>query len=190
MIVGEADVVIESLDLDGTLVIDTTQCPGACVIVRDLVIVNRGWELTPLQPVEMLSLPEVLRIRGYKLVKHGAEMIMPHSSCVASTVQFFQILLSTLTLPSVLVWPSSIFIARSRFLYANSNCIIYICLHVQPHSGLPSSFSTVNLSANCNSFSFANMVSHPRTALSLFLFSFLFLNMVFVHSSVFLIAIA
>jgi hypothetical protein len=30
----------------------------------------------------------VLRIRGFKLVKHGAEKIMPQASCVASTVFF------------------------------------------------------------------------------------------------------
>jgi len=77
VVVGGGRVVFEGLDLDGALVIDTTACPGALVTVAGLVVRNRGWEVVPLTPEEEAAAEtdEVLRIRGYCLVKHETHTI-------------------------------------------------------------------------------------------------------------------
>lgn len=56
-------VVVESLDLDGALVIE---CPeGGTMLVKDQVIKNSGWSRVPCGE----DSPETLRMRGYKLLK-------------------------------------------------------------------------------------------------------------------------
>jgi UDP-sugar pyrophosphorylase len=70
-LVLRGDVILEELELDGTLVI--TAAPGATVRVRGLRVANAGWEWVPLTPEEEPTAPEELRIRGFKVVRHAAE---------------------------------------------------------------------------------------------------------------------
>jgi UDP-sugar pyrophosphorylase len=79
VIKGAGKVVIEGLDLQGALVIDTTACPGAHVTVSGLVVRNEGWEVVALSGDEAQGgsdeVDEVLRMRGYRLVKHETHTI-------------------------------------------------------------------------------------------------------------------
>ena len=70
VLVLRGDVVLEELDLDGTLVI--TEAPGAKVRVRGLRVANAGWDWVPLSPDEEAAAPEEQRIRGFKVVRHEA----------------------------------------------------------------------------------------------------------------------
>lgn len=66
---GPGYIVVESLDLDGALVIN---CPeGGTLIVRDQVIRNDGWVREPLGD----DSPEFLKMRGYKLVKKDTAIL-------------------------------------------------------------------------------------------------------------------
>ena len=70
LVVG-GNVVIESLDLDGALVIECEE--GAEGTVRDLVVKNKGWEKVV---DESDSSPEYIRIRGYRLNKIETKKIV------------------------------------------------------------------------------------------------------------------
>ncbi|CAB9498501.1 UDP-sugar pyrophosphorylase [Seminavis robusta] len=60
---GPGSVVIESLDLDGALVIE---CPeGETVTVKDLTVKNDGW----VREAADAGSPEYIRMRGYRFVK-------------------------------------------------------------------------------------------------------------------------
>ena len=69
----EGDVRFEAgaVDIDGTLIIRAA--PGATVRVKsDLRVRNDGWSFVAVNPDDE-SVPEVARIRGYRLVKHGTK---------------------------------------------------------------------------------------------------------------------
>jgi UDP-sugar pyrophosphorylase len=91
VILGSANVIVESLDLDGALVVDTRACePTVKVVIREVAIKNKGWEFVTLQG----DAEEVLRIRGYGLVKHATEKItVPRSldgSFLISSVRYLK----------------------------------------------------------------------------------------------------
>jgi UDP-sugar pyrophosphorylase len=63
VISGPGSIIVESLDLDGALVIE---CPeGEKIVVKDQVVRNEGWKREPAGP----DSPEFLKMRGYRLVK-------------------------------------------------------------------------------------------------------------------------
>lgn len=71
LVVNGSGVVIESLDLDGALVIDCEE--GATGVIRDLVVRNKGWE----KVIGVSSAPEeYIRIRGYRMNKVETEKIV------------------------------------------------------------------------------------------------------------------
>ena len=72
-LVVNGNVTIESLDLDGALVIECEE--GATGVVRDLVVNNKGWEKEDVDSSDS-SIPEYLRIRGYKLNKIETETVV------------------------------------------------------------------------------------------------------------------
>jgi UDP-sugar pyrophosphorylase len=66
---GPGNVVIESLDLDGALVIE---CPeGETITVKDLKVTNAGW----VRESANADSPEYIRMRGYRLVKKETSML-------------------------------------------------------------------------------------------------------------------
>jgi UDP-sugar pyrophosphorylase len=65
VIKGSGKLTIESLTLDGALVIDCED--GAEAIIRDLKVKNDGWHRDPLDDEDKKN--EILDMRGYKLVK-------------------------------------------------------------------------------------------------------------------------
>lgn len=65
LIVKGSGVVIEKLNLKGTLVIDAVD--GANVVIKNLTVENSGWDLEPLP--EGSDAPERLLIRGYDVVR-------------------------------------------------------------------------------------------------------------------------
>jgi len=69
LVVSGTGVVIESLDLDGTLHIECED--GASGIIKDLVVVNKGWE----KVVNDSSTDEIINMRGYHLNKIETESI-------------------------------------------------------------------------------------------------------------------
>ncbi|MFA6600554.1 MAG: UTP--glucose-1-phosphate uridylyltransferase, partial [Candidatus Omnitrophota bacterium] len=73
---GEGVALIENLNLDGALVIRAPK--GVNLTVRNLTVLNAGWEFVDLTPAEMVdkATPPYLSMRGYKLVKHDAGMIL------------------------------------------------------------------------------------------------------------------
>mmetsp|Transcript_38720 Transcript_38720/g.123015 ORF Transcript_38720/g.123015 Transcript_38720/m.123015 type:complete len:157 (+) Transcript_38720:286-756(+) len=70
------DVRIDALDLEGALAIRVTA--GASLHVPALVVRNRGHEFVALSEEEQQSnaVPEDLRIRGYRLVRHETKVIV------------------------------------------------------------------------------------------------------------------
>lgn len=117
VILGDADVFIESLCLDGALVVDT-RClgKGVQVVIRDVVIENKGWEFVGLQEGEEED--EVLRMRGYRLVKHDTETInFKHAQegdpIVISSVSVSPVYLCVTSLCS-LPLPLSLFLLSSQ----------------------------------------------------------------------------
>jgi hypothetical protein len=69
-VVRGSGVVIESLDLDGALVIECEE--GATGVIRDLTVVNAGWVLDP-----VASAPdEIIAMRGYKIAKNESKHIV------------------------------------------------------------------------------------------------------------------
>jgi len=71
-LVVEGNVVIESLDLDGALVIECEE-GAACGIIKDLTVKNKGWKKVA---DNADSSPEYIRIRGYCLEKNETKKIV------------------------------------------------------------------------------------------------------------------
>jgi UDP-sugar pyrophosphorylase len=68
---GPGSVIIESLDLDGALVIE---CPeGETLTVKDLIVKNEGWNREAADG----DSPEYIKMRGYKLVKKETAVLTP-----------------------------------------------------------------------------------------------------------------
>ncbi|CAM9830567.1 unnamed protein product [Chrysoparadoxa australica] len=75
LVVKGEGVVIESLKLDGALVVEGGEGGGA-LVVRDLSVENEGWEMTALGAEELAAVSEeYLKIRGYCLTKHGEKAL-------------------------------------------------------------------------------------------------------------------
>ena len=70
LVIKGSGVVIESLDLDGALVIDAEE--GASGVIRDLVVKNKGWIKVA---DDSTSSAEYIRIRGYHLLKEETKSI-------------------------------------------------------------------------------------------------------------------
>ena len=66
LVVKGNDIVIESMDIDGALVLDV--CDGASLTVDGLKVQNKGWTLEELP--EGQDVPESVSIRGYTMAKH------------------------------------------------------------------------------------------------------------------------
>jgi UDP-sugar pyrophosphorylase len=69
LVVRGPGVIIESLDLDGTLVIDVDR--GEEAIVRDLVVVNDGWVQVP----DIDNPDEKIKMRGFKIDRRDSRYI-------------------------------------------------------------------------------------------------------------------
>lgn len=72
LIVDGADVTIESLELDGALVIRAA--PGAKVVIRGLAVTNAGHDFVPLGD-DFASSPEILQIRAFRHVVNEERVI-------------------------------------------------------------------------------------------------------------------
>jgi len=75
LVVKGSGVVIESLDLDGALVVDAA--PGETVTIRDLVVENEGWVQVPIagdgsSPEETA---ETVRMRGFTIDRKETERV-------------------------------------------------------------------------------------------------------------------
>jgi hypothetical protein len=75
LFVRGSGVVIESLILDGALIIDYKK--GEKVTVKDKVITNQGW----VRVRDERSSDEVIRMRGYRLDRKEAELMTSDESC-------------------------------------------------------------------------------------------------------------
>lgn len=69
LIVRGNGAVIESLDLDGALVVDCGY--GESCVIKDQVVKNGGWEFV----VDETSEDEVIKMRGYRLVRKETKVI-------------------------------------------------------------------------------------------------------------------
>jgi len=67
LFVRGSGVVIESLDLDGALIIDYKD--GEEVVIKDKVVRNDGW----VRVADESSKDEVVKMRGYRIVQKGGE---------------------------------------------------------------------------------------------------------------------
>jgi len=77
LIVRGNGVVIESLDLDGTLIVDCAY--GETIVVKDKVIQNKGWEFVK---DDRTKADEITRMRGYKIVRKETHVLdVPQQSC-------------------------------------------------------------------------------------------------------------
>jgi hypothetical protein len=57
------------------------RCPlvapaAASAEIKRLTVRNAGWELAPLAPGEESTVPDSIKIRGFKLVKHDAGRVL------------------------------------------------------------------------------------------------------------------
>lgn len=68
---GPGDIRIENLDLNGTLIVRAVA--GANVVLKGLVVSNKGWAIEALK--EGRRAPEELRVRGFQLVKYEQRVI-------------------------------------------------------------------------------------------------------------------
>ena len=75
LLVDGVDVTIEQLTLDGAL--EVRVCAAASLVIRSLHVRNDGWQFDELSEAVLrsASCPEVLRIRGYTLRKHGGRTV-------------------------------------------------------------------------------------------------------------------
>jgi len=73
LVVRGMKVVIEELVLDGALVLEVEE--GASLRVKSLKVENAGWRFEELSDAEQASEPEILAIRGYRLVKEATRTI-------------------------------------------------------------------------------------------------------------------
>ena len=71
LVVRGNGVIIESLELDGALVIECEE--GASGVIRNLIVKNAGWEKVPCEANEC---DEVIRMRGFYLKKNETETII------------------------------------------------------------------------------------------------------------------
>ncbi|MEX1119365.1 MAG: UTP--glucose-1-phosphate uridylyltransferase [Terrimicrobiaceae bacterium] len=74
----EGDVHLEDLTLPAGSSLKVSAAPGASVTLKnDVAAIQPGFELVPLTDSEMISpdVPEFLRIRGYRIVNHGAKTL-------------------------------------------------------------------------------------------------------------------
>lgn len=71
LVVKGSGATIESLQLDGALVVECEE--GGEGVVRDLVVKNRGWEKEPVADDEK---DEILRMRGYRLRKNATHHVL------------------------------------------------------------------------------------------------------------------
>jgi UDP-sugar pyrophosphorylase len=71
LVIKSSGVVIESLNLDGALVVECEE--GASGVVRDLAIKNQGWSKVV---DESSDAPEYIRIRGYRIEKNETTHII------------------------------------------------------------------------------------------------------------------
>jgi UDP-sugar pyrophosphorylase len=71
LVIDAADVVLDGLVLDGALVVRAV--PGARVVIRGLVVNNRGWEAR--EPEEATGSNDSRAIRGYDFVRHETRVI-------------------------------------------------------------------------------------------------------------------
>ena len=69
LIVRGQGVVIESLDLDGALVIDCAY--GETVTIKDRVVKNEGWKFV----ADESSTDEIIKMRGYQLVRKQTQSV-------------------------------------------------------------------------------------------------------------------
>ena len=76
LIVRGSGVVIESLDLDGTLIIDYKS--GEKVVVRDKVVKNAGWK----RVTDDSSDDEIIQMRGYQIQRLEKDEMVESGSCV------------------------------------------------------------------------------------------------------------
>ena len=70
LVVSGSGVTIESLDLDGALVIECEE--GATGVIRDLVVKNKGWIKVP----DETNADETIKMRGYHLKKEETRTIV------------------------------------------------------------------------------------------------------------------
>ena len=68
-----ANVLIESLTLDGCLVIDVAD--GGSLRIVSLEVSNAGWEFTELNDKAAAAADEPIAIRGYNLRKHAQRIV-------------------------------------------------------------------------------------------------------------------
>ena len=69
LVVSGSGVVIESLDLDGALVINCEE--GASGVIKDLTVKNKGWE----KVADESNSNEIISMRGYTVVKHETHVV-------------------------------------------------------------------------------------------------------------------
>eukprot|EP00897_Mesotaenium_endlicherianum_P001660 jgi/Mesen1/1521/ME001323S00374 len=66
-------IAVHNLDLDGALVVKASE--GAEVRLSNLGVHNKGWQLEPIDPTDS-SIPEEIRIRGFRIVRHEQREIV------------------------------------------------------------------------------------------------------------------
>lgn len=81
LVVKGEGVVIESLDLDGCLVVEAD--PGETVTIRDFVVRNEGWVQVPISDE---SQPEIVRMRGFVVDRKESETVEARSSSDAAGI--------------------------------------------------------------------------------------------------------
>jgi len=84
LVVKGAGVVIESLELDGCLVVEAD--PGETLTIKDLVVKNEGWVQVPVEDSET----EIIRMRGFVIDRKETETVEARSiwSNIASGMLF------------------------------------------------------------------------------------------------------
>ncbi|MBF0385064.1 MAG: UTP--glucose-1-phosphate uridylyltransferase, partial [Candidatus Omnitrophica bacterium] len=75
VIIDGEDIEISNADIDGTFIVRTVS--GRSIKIEGVSIKNGGWEYVDLTPEEMsdVSVPEYLKMRGYKIVKTDQQVI-------------------------------------------------------------------------------------------------------------------
>ena len=90
LVVKGSGVVIESLELDGCLVVEAS--PGETVTIQDLVVNNEGWVQVPVSDSET----EIIRMRGFVINRKDAERVggggndpVPDDSSIDDSVPYY-----------------------------------------------------------------------------------------------------
>lgn len=76
LVVKGSGVIIESLELDGCLVVEAA--PGQTVTIKDLVVKNEGWVQVPVSDSE--SENEIVRMRGFIIDRKETEKVEARSN--------------------------------------------------------------------------------------------------------------